>query len=181
MAGFSIQHQLTERAILEFPGGAVSAMRCFSPDQGQLNRRLTLRQKQWAFRRGWKAWALCRPESGFAALAVESGTFAPRFDAGFEPTRDGFELVATKQVRAGWDGMRTPLRLPPAPSLVRLEMSYNPIRATATVSVDGQILIRNYSGHTEYRDDLGVYFAVGSLDGSMASAVFGGLHFEILE
>jgi hypothetical protein len=47
--------------------------------------------------------------------------------------------------------------------------------------VDGKILIRDYAGHTEYRDDdLGVYFALGSVDGSMASAVFGGLHFEIL-
>jgi hypothetical protein len=48
--------------------------------------------------------------------------------------------------------------------------------------VDGETLIRDYPGHTEYReDDLGVCFALGSLDGSMASAVFGGLHFEILE
>ena len=44
-----------------------------------------------------------------------------------------------------------------------------------------QTLIRDYTGHTEYRDDLGVLFGVGSIDGSMASAVFGGLHFEILE
>jgi tRNA A-37 threonylcarbamoyl transferase component Bud32 len=179
MAGFSIQHELTESAILAFPGGSVSAMRCFSPSQGQLNRRLTLRQKRWAFRRGWKAWALCRPESGYAALGVESGLFAPRFDAGFTPTRDGFELIATQQVRTGWDGIRAAVQLPPSPRLVRLEMSYDAVRATATVSVDGQVLISDYAGHTEYRDDFGVYFAVGSLDGSMASAVFGGLRFEI--
>lgn len=181
MAGFGIQHDLTERAILDFPGGGVSAMRCVSRDQGQLNRRLTPRQKQWAFRRGWRVWALCRPESGWAALAVESGVFAPRFDVGFRPTRDGFELLATQQVRTGWDGVRAAVVLPPAPSLVRLEMAYDPGRAAATVSVDGQVLIPDYAGHTEYRDDLGVYFAVGSLDGSMASAVFGGLRFEILE
>jgi tRNA A-37 threonylcarbamoyl transferase component Bud32 len=181
MAGFSIQHDLTERAILEFPRGGVSGMRCFSSDQGQLNRRLTLRQKQWAFRRGWKIWALCRPESGYAAVAVESGHFAPRFDAGFSQTRDGFELIATKRIRDGWDGPRVAARLPPAPRLVRLEMAYDPRRATATVLVDGELLIRDYAGHTEYRDDLGVYFGVGSLDGTMASTVFGGLHFEILE
>jgi hypothetical protein len=61
-------------------------------------------------------------------------------------------------------------------------MAYDPTRASATVSVDGETLIRDYTGHTEYRDDdLGVFFALGSLDGSVASAVFGGLHFEILE
>ena len=72
------------------------------------------------------------------------------------------------------------MSLPPAPRLVRLEMAYDPARASATVSVDGETLIRDYAGHTEYRDDLGVFFGIGSLDGSMASAVFGGLHFEIL-
>lgn len=179
MTAFSVQHQLTERAIRQFPGGAVSAMRYLSPDQGQLHRRLTSRQKEWAFRRGWKAWLLCRPESGYAALGVESGLFAPRFDAGFRFIPGGVELVATQQVRAGWDGIRAPVSLPPAPRLLRLEMTYDPGRAAADLSVDDQVLIRDYRGHTEYRDDLGVYFGVGSIDGSMASAIFGGLHFEV--
>jgi hypothetical protein len=180
MAGFSIHRELTERAVREFPGGAVSAMRYASPDQGQLHKRLTLRQKEWAFRRGWKVSALCRPESGNAVLAVDSGLFAPRFDSGFGVTPDRVELVATTKVRTGWEGIRAAVSLPPAPRLVRLEMAYDPARASATVSVDGETLIRDYAGHTEYRDDdLGVFFALGSLDGSMASAVFGGLHFEI--
>jgi hypothetical protein len=179
MTGFSIHRELTERAIREFPGGAVTAMRYLSPDQGQVHRTLTLRQKEWAFRRGWKAWALCRPESGFAALGVESGHFAPRFDAGFRLAGDDIELIATKQIQAGWDGIRAAASLPPAPNLLRLEMVYDPVRAAATVSVDGRILIRDYTGHTEYRDDLGVYFGLGSVTGAMASAIFGGLHFEI--
>ena len=45
--------------------------------------------------------------------------------------------------------------------------------------MDGKTLIRDYTGFTEYRDDLGVIFAVGTVDGSMASTVFGGLRFEI--
>jgi serine/threonine-protein kinase len=182
MAGFSIHRELTERAIRDFPGGAVSAMRYTSPDQGQLYKRLTLRQKEWAFRRGWKVSALCRPESGNAVLAVDSGLFGPRFDSGFEVTPDRVELIATKQIRTRWDGIHAAVRLPPPPRLVRLEMAYDPARARATVSVDGETLIRDYAGHTEYRDDdLGVFFALGSLDGSMASAVFAGLHFEIVE
>ncbi len=180
MAGFSIHRELTERAIRDFTGGTISAMRCISPDQGQLHRKLTPRQKEWAFRRGWKVSALCRPESGNAVLGVDSGHFAPRFDAGFNVTRDGVELIATKQIRTGWDGIHAAVNLPPAPRLVRLEMAYDPVRAAAALSVDGQILIRDYTGHTEYRDDLGVWFGIGSLDGSMASAVFGGLRFEIL-
>jgi hypothetical protein len=63
--------------------------------------------------------------------------------------------------------------------MVRLEMIYDPARATVDVSLDGKMLIRDYRGHTEYRDDLGIYFAVGSIGGSMASTIFGGLHFEI--
>jgi len=180
MAGFSIHRDLTERAIRDFHGGTISAMRCLSPDQGQLHRRLTLRQKEWAFRRGWKASVLLRPESGVATLGLVVGHFAPRFDAGLQPTRDGIELIATKQIRANWDGIRAAVRLPPAPRLVRLEMAYDPVRAAAALSVDGETLIRDYTGHTEYRDDLGVFFGIGSLDGSMSSAVFGGLRFEIL-
>jgi hypothetical protein len=180
MAGFSIHHEITERAILEFPGGAVGAMRYLSPGQGQAHKTLTLRQKEWAFRRGWKAWALCRPESGFAALGVASGTFAPRFDAGLRLVGTGVELIATKQIRTGWDGIHAAASLPPAPRLLRLEIVYDPARASAAVSLDGKVLIRDYTGHTEYREDLGVYLGVGSLDGSMASTVFGGLHFEIL-
>jgi hypothetical protein len=180
MAGFSIHRELTERAIRDFPGGAVSAMRYSSPDQGQLHKRLTLRQKEWAFRRGWKVSALCRLESGSAGVGVETGQYARRFEAGFRATQDRVELIATKKVRTGVDGIHATVSLPPPPRLVRLEMAYDPARASATVSVDGETLIRDYAGHTEYRDDLGVYFGLGSLDGSMASAVFGGLHFEIL-
>ena len=123
----------------------------------------------------------CRPESGYAALAVESGHFAPRFDAGFRPSGEGFELIATQQIQAGWDGLRAPVRLPPEPQMLRLEMVYDPARAAADISVDGEVLIRRYAGHSEYREDLGVYFAVGSIDGSMGSAILGGLRFEILE
>jgi serine/threonine-protein kinase len=182
MAGFSIHRELTERAIRDFPGGAVSAMQYASPDQGQLHKRLTLRQKEWAFRRGWKISALCRLESGSAGIGVVTGQFARRFEAGFHAMQDRVELIATQQVRTGVDGIHAAVSLPPPPIMARLEMAYDPARASATVSVDGKALIRDYTGHTEYRvDDLGVYFGLGSLDGSMASAVFGGLHFEILE
>jgi hypothetical protein len=181
MAGFSIHRELTERAIREFPGGAVSAMRYASPDQGQLHKRLTPRQKEWAFHRGWKVSGLFRPESGSAGVGVGTGESAPRFDAGFQVMPDRVELIATRQVRTGWDGIHAAVSLPPPPRLVRLEMAYDPARASATVSMDGETLIRDYPGHTEYRADaLGVYFALGSTDGSLASAVFGGLHFEIL-
>jgi tRNA A-37 threonylcarbamoyl transferase component Bud32 len=180
MAGFSIHRELTERAIREFPGGAVTAMRYLTPDQGTLYKRLTLRQQEWAFRRGWKVSALCRPESGHAGVAVENGTVAPAFVAVLEAARDRVELIAVKQVRAGLGGIRVPLSLPPAPRLTRLEMAYDPVSARATVSVDGQILIRDYAGHTEYRGDHTVFFAVATTDGSMASAILGGLHFEIV-
>jgi hypothetical protein len=43
---------------------------------------------------------------------------------------------------------------PRPPSLVRLEMAYDRARASASVYVDGETLIRDYAGHTEYRDDL---------------------------
>jgi serine/threonine-protein kinase len=181
MAGFSIHRELTERAIRDFPGGSVSAMRYTSPDLGLLYKRLTLRQKEWAFRRGWRLSALCRPESGSACVAVATGQFARRFDAGFKATQDRVELIATQQIRTGWDGIHATVSLPPLPRLVRLDMAYDPARASATVSLDGETLIRDYTGHTEYRDDLGVLFGIGSIDGSMASAVLGSLHFEILE
>lgn len=180
MAGFSIHRELTERAIRDFPSGAVTAMRYLTPDQGTLYKRLTLRQQEWAFRRGWKVSALCRPESGYAGIAVENGIFAPAFVAVLEATRDRVELIAVMQVRTGLGGIRAPLSLPPAPRLMRLEMAYDPVSARATVSVDGQILIRDYAGHTEYRGAPSVFFTVASTDGSMASAVFGGLRFEIL-
>jgi len=180
MAGFSIHRELTERAVRDFPGGSVIAMRYTSPDLGLLYKRLTPRQKESAFRRGWRLSALFRPESGSACVALATGQFAHRFDAGFKATQDRVELIATQQIRTGWDGIHAAVSLPPAPRLVRLEIAYDPVRASATVSVDGATLIRDYTGHTEYRDDLGVLFGIGSIDGSMASAVFGGLHFEIL-
>jgi hypothetical protein len=180
MAGFSIHRELTERAIRDFPGGGVTAMRCFSPDQGQLHKKLTLRQKEHAFRHGWKITGLCRPESGYAGLGVECGHFASRFDVSFQVTADRVELIATKQIRARWDGIHAAVSLPPPPGLIRLEMAYDAARASANVSVDGKIIIRDYTGHSEYRDDLGVYFGIGTIDGSMASTVFGGLRFEIL-
>ena len=180
MAGFSIHRELTERAIRQFPGGAVVAMRCLSQDQGQLHKRLTLRQKGKAFRSGWRVAASLRPETGYAAIAVDPGQFAPRFDTGFSVTGNGVELIATRQIRDGWDGIRAAVSLPPSPALVRLEMAYNALTRTADVSLNGTTVIRGYSGHLEYRDDLGVYFGIGSMDGSMGSSIFGGLRFEIL-
>jgi len=44
LAGFGIARELTERAIRGFPGGAVTAMRYLTPDQGTLYKRLTPRQ-----------------------------------------------------------------------------------------------------------------------------------------
>ena len=180
MAGFSIHRELTERAIRQLGNGAVVAIRCLSPDQGQLHRPLRLRQKEEAFRRGWKASVLLRPESGYAALGLTCGQFAPRFDAGFKITARGVDLIATKQIRKGWDGIHAAVNLPREPEFVRLELAYDAARKSATVSVDGRALIRDYAGHLEYRDDLGVYLGVGSIDGSIGSTVFGGLHFEIL-
>lgn len=180
MAGFSIRRELTERAIRDFPSGAVTAMRYLTADQGTLYRRLSARQKEWAFRRGWKLSALCRPESGQAGIAVENGSVAPAFVAVLNSTRDRVELIAVTQIRTGIAGLRAPLSLPPAPRLVQLEMAYDPASARATVSVDGQVLVRDYAGHTEYRSDPSVFFALSRTDETMASAVFGGLRFEIL-
>ena len=154
-------------------------MRLVSPDQGQIHKPLSLRQKRAAFRKGWKVAALCRPESGYAGVGVETGHFANRFDFGLRPNAGGFDLIATQHVRNGWDGIHAAVTVPPAPALVRLEMSYDPARGAAQISVDGKILIRDYTGHTEYRDDLGVYVGIGTIDGAMASTVFGGIQFEI--
>jgi tRNA A-37 threonylcarbamoyl transferase component Bud32 len=181
MAGFSINRELTERAIRDFPGGATIAMRYLTPDQGTLYKRLTPRQQEWALRRGWKVSGLCRPESGNAGVGVENGSVPPAFVVVLQATGDRVELIAVTRVRDGVGGIRAPLSLPPAPRLMRLEMAYDPVSARATVSVDGQILIRDYAGHTEYRGGPTVFFAVASVDGSMASAVLGGLHFDILE
>jgi hypothetical protein len=180
MAGFSIHRELTERAIREFPGGRVIAMRCLSPDQGQLHRTLTLRQKEWAFRRGWQLVCLCRPESGYAGVGLTCANYAPRFDVAFQITPDRVEVIATKQVQAGWDGIHAAVTLPPPPGLSRLQMVYDARHAKATISVDDTIVIRDYAGHLEYRDDLGVFFGMGTVDGTMASSIFGGLRFEIL-
>ena len=179
MAGFSSHLDMTERAIRSFPGGGIAAMRYSSSDQGQVYKILSPAQKRWAFRRGWKIAADFRPETGYAAVGIACGHFAPRFDVGFKVTADRVELIATKQLRAGWDGMRSTVSLPPQPDLVRVEMIYDAARASVDISVDGKTLIRNYTGHTEFRDDLGVYFAVGTVDGSPGSTVFGGLRFEI--
>jgi tRNA A-37 threonylcarbamoyl transferase component Bud32 len=180
MAGFSIHRELTERAIREFPGGATTAMRYLTPDQGTLYKPLTRRQHEWASRRGWKVSALCRPEAGTSGIGVENGGVPPAFVANLQATGDRVELIAVTRVRDGVGGIRAPVTLPPAPRLMRLEMAYEPVSARATVSVDGQILIRNYAGHTEYRGDPTVFFGITSVDGSMASAVLGSLHFEIL-
>jgi hypothetical protein len=126
MAGFSVHRELTERAIRDVPGGAVTAMRYLTPDQGQIHKRLTPRQKEWAFRRGWKVSAPCRPESGFAAVGVGIGLSARRFDAGLRPTRDGAELIATQRIRTGWDGIRRAVSLPPT---LRLEVAIPPAPA----------------------------------------------------
>jgi len=180
LAGFGIGRELTERAIRGFPGGGVTAMRYLTPDQGTLYKRLSPRQQEWALSRGWKVSALCRPESGDAGVGVENGTSPPAFVAHLEAARGRVELIAVTQVRDGLDGIRASLSPPPAPTLMRLEMAYDPVSARATVSVDGQVLIREYAGHTEYRGGPSVFFAVTTADGLMASAVFGGLHFEIL-
>jgi Protein kinase domain len=181
MAGFSVHRELTERAVRDFPGGAVTAMRYLTADQGTLYKSLTQRQHEWASRRGWKVSALCRPESGHTGVGVENGSVPPAFVAVLQTTGDRVDLIAVTQVRGGVDGIHAPLTLPPAPRLMRLEMAYDPVSSRATVSVDGQILIRDYAGHTEYRSDPTVFFEVASTEGSMASAVLGDLHFEILE
>jgi hypothetical protein len=178
MTGFRLHREVTERAVRD-ASGRVVAMRLLSPDQGQVHMPLSLHQKRAAFRRGWRASALCRPESGGCGLGLETGHFAPRFDFGFQVSAGGVELIATQRVRTGWDGIRRPVTLPGAPALVRMEMIYDARRASATIALDGRRVVEDYKGHTEYRDDLGVFFGVHSVNGLEGSTIFGGLYFEI--
>jgi hypothetical protein len=106
--------------------------------------------------------------------------FAPRFDVAFQVTPERVEVIATQQIQAGWDGIHAQVTLPPPSGLSRLEMVYDARLARATISVDDRVVIRDYTGTLEYREDLGVFFGMGSIDGTMASTVFGGLRFEIL-
>ena len=132
MAGFSIQHELTERAIREFPGGGVSAMRCISRDQGQLHRRLTPAAEAVGFSpRLEGVGALPAGVRDRRRWPSSPVIFAPRFDVGFQPTRDGVRAHRHQAGphRLGWNSRGGDL--PPAPSLVRLEMAYDPVRAAA--------------------------------------------------
>ena len=53
-------------------------------------------------------------------------------------------------------------------------MSHDPVRDSASIPLTARSSSATTPAIPKYRDDLGVFLAIASVDGSMASATFGG-------
>ena len=156
------------------------ACRFFSKTQGVAAYPLTGRQKRSAFRNGWRMRALARPETGLVGVILDTAGFAPRFDLSVEKVPNGIEVMAVTQIERGLKGITLLLDTPRDGQLVELEMEYRPSSQSAVVRAGGQVVTDNYSGHLEYRQDVGPALFISIHREAQARGILGDTQFEIL-
>ncbi|MEO8027949.1 MAG: serine/threonine-protein kinase [Bryobacteraceae bacterium] len=154
--------------------------RYFSKSQGLAMRPLIPSQKRAALRGGWRMKAALRPESGRVGMLLDVGNLAPRFDLSLEIANGGILLMTPLEVRSGASGPSKMLDPVPDTGLIDIEMEYEPSTKQASVRAGGRLMIPNYPGHDQYRENVGfsLYLEIGKQ--AEARSLIGDASFEIL-
>lgn len=154
-------------------------IRVESVDQGQYYRRLSNRQKRAAMKNGWKLTAECRPVLGLLPCVVDLSGYGNRFDMCLLQNGDDGCLVALIS-RLAPEFAFERVQLTPAPGAFFLcEMTYDPARKSAALSVDGVPRYDRYQGHSQFQEGFGLVFGAGLYRTPKAVGQIRKIRFEI--
>jgi ribosomal protein S16 len=141
-------------------------------------RKLTDHEKQRALGRGWILSAVMRPDEGNAYVVVDFAGHGKRFDIDLLAEPAAYVVRLNTQIVPTLQGMEW--RLPRDNTTYhKYELRFDPGLQTADLWVDGEKRVTRYPGHTQFQDDMGLFFGAGPYQSPLGLASFLSLRFEI--
>ena len=154
-------------------------IRVESADQGQYYRRLSSRQKKAALANGWKLTALYQVDLGLIPCVVDFAGYGNRFDMCLLHNKeDGYLVALNTQLAPEFAFERVTLKGTPG-GYHLCELTYNPTKKSAALSVDGVARYDGYRGHTQSQEDFGFVFGAGLYRSAKAVGRIQKVRFEI--
>jgi tRNA A-37 threonylcarbamoyl transferase component Bud32 len=177
--GFQIHNDVIG-TIVDDPSrpGDYDGWRVTTTRQGDYYHQLTDRQKRLALERGWKLSAVMRAEEGSVHINVDFLGQGKRYDIAVFVNPDTDVVRLNTQIVPAQQGLEFPIARK-QPTFRRYELVYDPGLGSATLSVDGKRVLTGYRGHTQFQEDLGVFFGVALYGGARARGTFQSVRFEI--
>ncbi len=177
--GFQI-HNDVAGTIVDSPSrpGDFEGWRVTTTRQGDYYRHLTDRQKRMALERGWKFSTVMRAEEGSLHINVDFLGRGKRYDINVFVNPDADLVRLNTQILPERHGLDFPIARK-EPTFRRYELIYDPGLGSAMLSVDGMQVLTGYRGHTQFQEDLGVFFGAALYGGWRARGTFQSVRFEI--
>jgi tRNA A-37 threonylcarbamoyl transferase component Bud32 len=141
-------------------------------------RRLTHAQKERALERGWILSAVMLPDEGNAFTVVDFAGQGKRFDIDVLAEPGEYVVRLNTQVVPTIQGME--LRLPRGDATYhKYELRFDPGLQSADLWVDGDRRLTGYRGHTQFQENMGLFFGAGPYKSVRGLASFVSVRFEI--
>jgi len=177
--GFVVHEDVKSAVELTPDGTGIQAWEVRTHSQGFYGHRLNRSQISLAMTRGWKLTGSAKLLEGALYMGPDFYGGGPRFATG--ATLDGDALNArawTDQASGEWQSLTA--RIPGDPRGYHdYQLVYDAKRRTLSIAVDGIVLIRGYSGLTQFQGYFGVAFGVHRWKSTGAQARFRYVRFEI--
>jgi serine/threonine protein kinase len=176
--GFQIHNDVVGTIASNPERTAYDGWRVASPRQGDYYHALTNRQKRLALERGWKLTAVMRAEEGSIHAVVDFAVVGRRFDitVSVQPETDLVRL--NTQILPDREGLE--FAIARTESLYRrYELAYDPGLANATLWIDNKKTLTGYRGHSQFQEDLGLFFGAAVYASSRGMGTFQSVRLEI--
>ena len=165
--------RVDEDVVVFSPDGEVVGNRLTSTIQGAYVFPFSRRMQRAGLTRRWHLTYFSEPMHGYSGVTVSFREAGLRFVLNaVVPDRGEPFIQLMEHYRPSIKGMQAPLPLDGV-RLLKFEMTFDPARKSATVAVDGRVLLEGYRGTSEYLDLPGVAVGFGSYLSKTGEGVFG--------
>jgi hypothetical protein len=178
--GFKEMNQIFGQVVFKPDNSGYEGIRETTSAQGFLVHPFTADQERAAMKNGWTLSGKIRAEQGGALLIAD-----------FDRTNRRYDIFVFRNPKGG-TGVRLIEKLMPSltgseivipdsqPAFHDLKMHFDPGSRTASLAVDGQVVLSGYKGHSEYVSPYGLVLGVSKYLSERGVATFSGVRFEIL-
>jgi serine/threonine protein kinase len=178
--GFKEMNQISNQVVFKPDNSGYEGTRETTSGQGYLVHPFTADQERAAMKDGWTLSGRIRAEEGGALLIADFDRMNRRYD------------IFVFRSPNGGTGVRLIDKLIPSltgpeivvadsqPAFHDLKMHFDPGTRTASLAVDGQVVLSGYKGHSEYVRPYGLVLGVSKYLSERGVATFSGARFEIL-
>jgi hypothetical protein len=158
-------------------GSRILGNRLVTSDQGAYFYPLTPRVRSEGLKRRWRLTGEVMPVAGYAGFGVCFREVGIRFLMAAEVPASGDSLItATETYTPEVRKLTVPFQFTPG-RFYQLEMIFDPNTRSASVAVDGRVVLQGYRGTREYLEVPGIAVGFGLYQSKTAEAVFGDVTF----